>query len=156
VAEHADYQFGPGANAESVAASNRVLLAESAKTGRNVGLYANASVVIDDTDEAARRKVELYERGADHEAIDFMTGQYKRDPAQDGSSALVRKRRSAFYGTPTAGSPATIARYIDSIAAVEGVAGVMLVFDDFIDGMRRFGEEVMPLLECRRGALVTN
>jgi pyrimidine oxygenase len=49
-----------------------------------------------------------------------------------------------------AGSAATVARKVDAIAAIEGVAGMMLVFPDFVEGVNRFGTEVMPLLECKK------
>jgi pyrimidine oxygenase len=99
-----------------------------------------------------------YAAGADLEAIEYVTAQYALDTAKDGSSARTVERRrnpdgriSPYYGGnwPVAGSPETIARHIDTLAAVDGTVGIMLTFDDFIDGLERFGTEVMPLLECR-------
>jgi pyrimidine oxygenase len=159
VAEHADYHFGGGSSPEKVAESNAVLLAEAAKTGRKVGSYPAVMVVLGDTDEEAAAKCAHYNAGADDEAIDFMLGMYGLDTAKDGSSAdVVRnhaKGRSAFYGggTPLAGSPETVARRLDEIAAIEGVAGIMLIFDDFLDGLDRFGDQVMPLLATASAAV---
>jgi pyrimidine oxygenase len=39
---------------------------------------------------------------------------------------------------------------LDEMAAVPGVRGVMLTFDDFIIGMEQFGTRILPLMQCRR------
>ncbi len=82
-----------------------------------------------------------------------MTGQYSLDTAKDGSSASVVSghggpRPSPFYGgaEPIVGSAATVAAQLEEMAAIEGTGGIMLVFDDFIEGVARFGAEVRPLL----------
>jgi pyrimidine oxygenase len=158
ISEYADFHFGAGNSVTETTASNSNLLSAAARTGRRVGAFASASLVIADTDEEARRKVEYYADGADVAAIEYVTAQYALDTAKDGSSARTVERRrnpegrmSPYYGGnwPIAGSPETIARHIDSLAAVEGTAGIMLTFDDFLEGIERFGTEVMPLLECR-------
>ena len=38
---------------------------------------------------------------------------------------------------------------LDEMAAVPGVQGVMLTFDDFVVGMEQFGTRIMPLMRCR-------
>jgi pyrimidine oxygenase len=37
---------------------------------------------------------------------------------------------------------------LDELAAVPGVRGVMLTFDDFVIGMEQFGTRIMPLMRC--------
>lgn len=151
VAELGDYQFAGSFDLDVLGDANRKLVAAAAELGRDVGVYVPVMLIIDDTDEAAEASMRRYEDGADHVALASMHGEYGRDPATDGSSRQVLERQhSAFYGFPVAGSPETIARYVDEVAAVDGVAGLMLVFDDFLVGMERFGREVMPLLECRK------
>lgn len=158
IAEYADFHFGAGQTVESSTSSNQRLLAEAARTRRHVGAFAMASLVIADTDEEATARVDHYADGADVAALDYLTSQYARDTAKEGSSAHVLANRRAagrlspFYGGgwPVAGSPATIARHIDQMAAVPGTSGIMLTFDDFLEGLQRFGTEVMPLLECQQ------
>jgi pyrimidine oxygenase len=48
------------------------------------------------------------------------------------------------------GSYASVARMLDELDTVEGLAGVMLTFDDFIVGMQAFGERIQPLMVSRR------
>ena len=44
-----------------------------------------------------------------------------------------------------------VARMLDELAAVPGVRGVMLAFDDFVIGMEQFGTRIQPLMRCRDG-----
>jgi pyrimidine oxygenase len=48
------------------------------------------------------------------------------------------------------GSYETVAKLMDELATVPGVKGIMLTFDDFIEGMDAFGQRIQPLMECRR------
>ena len=47
------------------------------------------------------------------------------------------------------GSYATVARMLDEAAAVPGTKGIMMTFDDFLDGLDQFGGRIQPLMECR-------
>ncbi|MFD6883429.1 LLM class flavin-dependent oxidoreductase [Rhodococcus sp. NPDC060084] len=152
VAEYADYHFGAGSTPEAVCASNAGLAAACAAGDRRPTAIANATVVIADTDEDAARVVARYVEGADEDALAAMVAEYSRDTATNGSSAAVAGRHRAqvnpFYGAqPLAGSAATIAARLNALAAVPGTSGIMLTFDDFVDGMERFGRDVIPLLD---------
>jgi pyrimidine oxygenase len=48
------------------------------------------------------------------------------------------------------GSYSNVARMLDEITTVPGTAGALLTFDDFIKGMRDFGERIQPLMKTRR------
>ncbi|RFA08203.1 hypothetical protein B7R54_02430 [Subtercola boreus] len=152
VAEFADYHFGAGGDAASVARSNAALRTESEHLGRVPGSFATSLLVIGDTDADAARKAEFYQQGTDLQAVANMVGEYSNDTTKDGSSAAVAESHRAdvspFYGgSALIGSPQTIADHLNAIAAVDGTAGVMLTFDDFTEGLERFGTEVMPLLD---------
>jgi pyrimidine oxygenase len=47
------------------------------------------------------------------------------------------------------GSYATVAAMLDQIAAMPGVRGVLLTFDDFVEGVERFGDSIQPLMASR-------
>jgi pyrimidine oxygenase len=152
VAEFADYHFGSGQDAAEVAASNAHLRAESESLGRTPGSFATTLVVLGDTDADAARKVELYTRGVDRGAVAGLVREYSNDTSTDGSSAMVAESHRAdvspFYGgRALIGSPQTVADHLNAIAAVPGTVGTMLTFDDFVEGIDRFGTEVMPLLD---------
>jgi pyrimidine oxygenase len=47
------------------------------------------------------------------------------------------------------GSFASVAAMLDEAGAVAGTAGVMLIFDDFTDGLDNFGRRIQPLMKSR-------
>jgi pyrimidine oxygenase len=147
-AEYGDYNFViGGGGVEGLAAANRQLLAAAAKSGRPVGSYPLYTVIIDDTDEAAAAKVQRYRDGADLGALAYMSGQAGMDTSGATAAKIAEMKGAMFLNIEViAGSPATVAERIDAIAAVEGTAGIMLIFDDFVEGIDRFGAEVMPKL----------
>ena len=51
------------------------------------------------------------------------------------------------------GSYANIARMLDEVARVPGTDGVLLTFDEFVDGVTVFGERIQPLMASREGTV---
>jgi len=47
------------------------------------------------------------------------------------------------------GSYESVARMLDEVGTVEGVSGVMLTFDDFVQGIEDFGKYIQPLMKTR-------
>jgi pyrimidine oxygenase len=50
------------------------------------------------------------------------------------------------------GSYAKVATMLDQIAQVPGTGGVLLTFDDFLEGVDKFGQRIQPLMKSRPGA----
>ena len=156
-AEYADFNFclGEGVNTPTkCAATIARLLKATAKTGRKVGAYALFMVIADETDEAAQAKWEHYKAGKDLDALSWMGSQATADDkaAVGGTAQSLINPVSAVnlnMGT-VVGSYATAAKMLDELSTVEGLAGVMLTFDDFIIGMEAFGERIQPLMACRK------
>ena len=48
------------------------------------------------------------------------------------------------------GSYAKVAAMLDEMATVEGTGGVMLTFDDFVQGVENFGKRIQPLMKTRK------
>ena len=46
-----------------------------------------------------------------------------------------------------------VARMLDEVASMPGVKGIMLTFDDFFEGLDKFGERIQPLMACRQDRL---
>jgi pyrimidine oxygenase len=157
-AEYTDYNFvvGFGINTPTaVAPSVARLVAANAKAGRDCGALVLTMVIADETDEAALAKWEHYKAGTDFEAIAWRDGQAKNDPGKDPLSVTGRFVATTEKKLPTSqgvlvGSYASIARMLDEMAAVPGVRGAMLTFDDFVIGMEQFGTRIQPLMQCRR------
>ena len=110
------------------------------------------TVIADETDEAARAKWEHYKAGADEEAIAWLGEQGAADKGADSNIRQMADPTSAVninMGT-LVGSYANVARMLDEIATVPGMQGVMLTFDDFLEGVEAFGQKIQPLMQSRR------
>jgi pyrimidine oxygenase len=155
-AEFADYNFCVGSGLNTPAAyapTNQRLLAETAKTGRNVGSYPLMMIIADETDDAAFAKWRRYVEGADTDALAYLGFQANADlNADSGSSARWMTQETSpvnFNMGTLIGSYASVARMLDEAASVPGTAGIMLTFDDFIIGMEQFGHRIQPLMASR-------
>ena len=159
VAEHLDYNFvvangmNEPWNVRPVVARLRAALAESG-TPRQVGALILLMVVADETDERAMAKWGHYVEGTDHEALDWMAAQAGADTKAAPDSTAGRMAQARWGRQPTGmlrlvGSFASVAAMLDEVAALEGIAGIMMTFDDFVIGMRQFGERIQPLMKSR-------
>jgi pyrimidine oxygenase len=155
-AAFADYNFcvGAGINTPTAyAATNARLLAEVAKTGRDVGSYPLMMVIADETDDAAFAKWRRYVEGADLNALAYLGIQADADrQADSGSSARWMTQATSpvnFNMGTLIGSYANVASMLDEAASVPGTKGIMLTFDDFVVGMDQFGQRIQPLMASR-------
>jgi pyrimidine oxygenase len=161
-AQYADYNFclGKGVNTPTAFAPVVERLAEaSAKTGRHVTAYALFMIIADETDAAAMATWEHYKTGADAEAIAWLGIQGAAD-TKSGSDTNVRQLADPTsavnlnMGT-LVGSYAHVAEMLDAIMTIDGVEGVLLVFDDFLKGLDAFGTRIQPLMQSRRHVVPT-
>ena len=157
-AEYCEYNFcgSYGVNEPArVAPSVARLVAENERSGRKCAALILVMVIADETDEAAFAKWEHYKEGTDYEALAFRDGQAGANKAQGTYSTHTRLQQTGAAKLPTSngvlcGSYATVARLLDEMADVPGVAGVMLTFDDFVIGVEQFGRHIQPLMRSRK------
>ena len=148
-AQYGDYSFlMPAGGAEGVRKANNDLLEAGRRHGRDVRSYILQMVILADTDEEAQAKIEHYKDGADMEALENALGDALADAEGTTAQRIGMLRESVFFGLNLiAGSPETVARQLREIDEVEGTAGVMLTFDEPMNGLQRFVQDVMPRLE---------
>lgn len=155
-AKFADYSFcfGVGVNTpKAFASTNERLLAATEKTGRDVHSFVLTMVIAEETTEEAFAKWEHYKAGADEEAIKWLGLQSAVD-TKSGSDTNVRHMANPVsavninMGT-LIGSYAEVAAMLDEMSEVPGTGGVMLTFDDFLEGIDKFGKYVQPLMKSR-------
>jgi pyrimidine oxygenase len=154
VADHADHQFVLTSET-NLMTSVTDIRARAKESGREVGIYALFHMIVEDDDQQAAARVEEIIAGADHGAIANILASADLDTNQGGTSeqlkaALnqsVEEGNMAFMGIPVIyGSAETVARRIQEIGQGTGVDGLLFSWPDFVGGIERFGEEVMPLL----------
>ena len=76
--------------------------------------------------------------------------------AADKTSATTNVRQLADQASAVnlnmgtlVGSYESVARMLDEMATVAGTGGVLLTFDDFIEGVEKFGTRIQPLMKSR-------
>ncbi|TWH41959.1 pyrimidine oxygenase [Rhodococcus rhodochrous J38] len=150
--QFADFNFTTAIEPGAVAEAHAQMSAAAAANGREVRILTTRSVIIADTDEDAAARIEHYNSGSDIEALTNERGQYAQDSSGTMSKEAVNRIRTHQAVDPNsprlfAGSARTVAEKLNLLASEGGLAGVMLSFDDFRDGVGRFGKEVVPLLD---------
>jgi pyrimidine oxygenase len=154
-ARWADYAFclGKGVNTPTAFASNNERLAlATAKTGRDVSVFVLVMIIAAETDAEAFAKWKKYNDGVDHAAIAWLANQ----GAADKFNATTNVRQLAApegavninMGT-LVGSYESVARMLDDMAEVPNTGGVLLTFDDFVQGVEDFGTRIQPLMKSR-------
>ena len=155
-AQYADYNFvfGKGLNTPTAYAEiNDRLKEKTDVTGREVQTYVLFMLIAAETDEEAQAKWQHYNDGADMEAINWLMNQGGKDTTS-GADTNIRQMASSVspvninMGT-LVGSYENVARMLDEIGEIKGTEGVLLTFDDFIQGVEDFGQKIQPLMKCR-------
>ncbi len=109
-------------------------------------------IITDETDEAAHAKFELYNKGTDMEALPWMQNQSGKDVKADDFSTA--KRMVSMSGNSNdsmatlIGSWESVAKMLDE-TAMQPINGIMLTFDDFVEGVEDFGRKIQPLIKNR-------
>lgn len=155
-AQYCDFNFalGEGVNEPTLAASVPArMLKHARRAGRDVGSYMLFMIIADETDAAAMAKWDLYNAGADKDALAHLLGKAAEDTATSETSMAAAIQRSPspinFNMGTLVGSYAKVAAMLDEVATMPGVKGIMLTFDDFLLGMDAFGKRIQPLMRCR-------
>ena len=151
-AEFADYNFTIGHGLPGLEKAVADLAGAAELAGRPVRPIVQRLVIMDDTDQLARARVDLYNSGSDVEALENERNHYALDRSGGSSAQKARtiNPRKAVEETDAnliVGSPKTVAQSLNEISRVDGLDDVLVLFDDFTEGLDRFGQEVVPLLD---------
>jgi pyrimidine oxygenase len=155
-AKWADYAFclGKGVNTPKAFAFNNDRLARALETtGRAVQVFVLVMIIADETDEAAMAKWQAYNDGVDLDAIAWLADQGAKDTVNTDTNVrqLAAPEGAVNINMGTlVGSYASVARMLDEMAEVPNTGGVLLTFDDFIEGVEKFGTRIQPLMTSRR------
>lgn len=117
--------------------------------GRDLKVWTSATVVIADTAEEAKEfERRVFEEQADNEAVETLLRTMGIESAVLGDQAEAVKQRfvAGWGGIPLHGTAEQVAEGL-SFVAEAGCDGCLLVFPMWEEGLNRFREEVLPLLE---------
>jgi pyrimidine oxygenase len=161
-AKHCDYSFCATPDTindpDSCGATVARLHAAAARTGREVKALVWVTVIADETDALAEARWERYRQGTDLVALGHRRDQAALDRANaDPNSTAHRGKAQAaepkpVQGCKLIGSHATVASLLDRLAAIPGLGGAMLSFDDYAEGTERFVARIQPRMACRAHA----
>ncbi|TCU59413.1 pyrimidine oxygenase [Novosphingobium sp. PhB57] len=148
--EEMDAIFLSGGTAPELARNSDRAKIIAAEYGRNIRTYSMMTLVIDDSDAAAKARAEHYAAGLDEGALAGMMRAYGFLDAEIGKeNDFTRKARSSFMSAQIVGSAKSVTEQLGELLEASGTDGLMLIFDDYLKGLPVFGAEILPALRER-------
>jgi alkanesulfonate monooxygenase SsuD/methylene tetrahydromethanopterin reductase-like flavin-dependent oxidoreductase (luciferase family) len=118
--------------------------------GREIQLWTNVAIVQRATQKEAEDYLHRYSvEYLDKEVLDSIMATISKEnniPMDSDVLAGMRRRMAVGAGSPMIGNAESIADQLAAISRV-GIDGVIMTWPDYIDGVRRFAKDVLPLLE---------
>ncbi|AIT79466.1 LLM class flavin-dependent oxidoreductase [Novosphingobium pentaromativorans] len=148
--EEMDAIFLSGGDPVELAEASHAAKADAAAMGRYVRTYSMMTVLLADTDAQAEATARHYAAGLDEGALHGMMRAYGFLDAEIGKeNAFTKKARSSFMSAHVAGSSQTVIERLTELFEVSQTDGLMLIFPDYMTGIPKFGQEVLPVLRER-------
>ena len=149
-AREADYSFLGGT---SIADTKKISLRAqeiAAEENNEIKTATTVLLLIADTKVEAEAQWEYMIEGADLEAISNVgmtfSGQTRKGAKERGGDFLADPRRISFTGRPLIGTADDVAEEMLGLALEGDLDSILLIFPDYMEGLRRFGNDVMPKL----------
>jgi pyrimidine oxygenase len=140
----ADACFVGGRSPEEVRDASRRAKTFAATLDKTIKTYAMCTVIHADTDAKAERLVERYREGTDMGAIIHMLESWGVPPER---LSVVAEKQGPFMTQTTVGSPATCAEKVEHFVDYCELDGLMMIFPDYVEGLKMFGAEILPRLQ---------
>lgn len=137
----ADACFIGGRTADERRNSSRRGKQIAAQYGRTIKTYAMCTVVYAETDAKAAALVEHYREGVDMGAVIEMLRSWGVPPER---LTDVARQQGAFMTQTAVGSPKTCAHEIEEFLNHAELDGLMLIFPDYVEGLKMFGADILP------------
>ena len=113
----------------------------AAELGTTVKTYAMCTLIHAETDAKAEALVARYAEGADMAAIIAMLQSWGVPPERLSAAASTQ---GPFMTQTAVGSPATCAEKVEEFVSHCELDGLMLIFPDYVEGLKMFGTEILP------------
>ena len=155
VAEHCTAALFGGKDPQDQMKTSRRIKEVAAEHGRgDVRTHTLINLIQGDSDADAAAILKHYQAGADHEAIENIYRLRVREKV-DTRAAQLRDRfesnlnRLFYAGIPFLGGPERVADMIEELAVDGDLDGFLFIFPDFVEGLKKFDAQVMPILRQR-------
>lgn len=113
----------------------------AAELGKPIKTYCMMTVITAVSDAEAEGKARNYREGLDEGAVLGMLESYGV-----AGNAMTARAQGAFMTQAVVGSPATCAAKIEAFLRDCDIDGLMFVYDDYTEGLRVTGREILPYL----------
>jgi pyrimidine oxygenase len=113
----------------------------AAELGKPIKTYCMMTVITAASDAEAQAKAQTYREGLDEGAVLGMLESYGV-----AGNAMTARAQGAFMTQAAVGSPATCAAKIEAFLRDCDIDGLMFVYDDYAEGLRVTGQEILPQL----------
>ena len=137
----ADACFIGGRTADERRSASRRAKVAAAGYDKTIKTYAMCTVVYAETDARAEALVERYREGVDMGAVIEMLKSWGVPPER---LTDVAKQQGAFMTQTAVGSPKTCADAIEEFVHYAELDGLMLIFPDYVEGLKMFGADILP------------
>ena len=148
--EETDAIFVGGRDDDELRRTSRRAKQLAAEAGRRLRTYAMLILIIEPTDDLAQATVDRFRTGFDEGAFAGMLRSYGMIDAEIGQeNAFTARARTGLTAPHVAGSAATVTARVTQLVEQCDLDGVMLIFSDYEDGLRQFGDAILPVLRKR-------
>ncbi|MDR3510943.1 MAG: LLM class flavin-dependent oxidoreductase [Caulobacteraceae bacterium] len=141
--KESDAVFVGGRTPDERRDASRRAKAVAAEMGTTIRTYAMCTVIYAETDAKAEALVDHYRDGADMSAIINMLKSWGMPPER---LAHVAETQGPFMTQTAVGSPATCAEKVEQFLTYCELDGLMMIFPDYVEGLKMFGGEILPRL----------
>ncbi len=150
VAQECDYAFLTANTAAQFNAQSLKAKEIAASYGRQVKTQAHLILVLGETEDEAQAMFRRYREGADLEAIANTFHLRIRESSPERVARMKERFESPgniFYSAVWfVGGPETTAEFLVDLAVNGQTDGIVLIFHDFLAGLRTFHDKVMPIM----------
>jgi pyrimidine oxygenase len=141
-----DACFIGGRTPEERRDASRRAKAVAAEYGKTIKTYAMCTLIYDETDAKAEALVRRYAEGKDMAAILAMLKSWGA-PAE--KLTTLAEQQGAFMTQTAVGSPDTCAEKVESFIEDCELDGLMLIFPDYVEGLKMFGADILPTMQAK-------
>jgi len=138
-----DACFIGGRSMDELRDASRRAKTVAAEMGTTIKTYAMCTLIHADTDAKAEALVDHYREGTDMGAIINMLRSWGVPPER---LSAVAETQGPFMTQTMVGSPATCAEKVEHFTQYCELDGLMMIFPDYVEGLKMFGAEILPRL----------